>query len=136
MGAGQSASASLDSNKERGNVAVKKIIRRGLLLLVALILLLPSALAADWPQFLGDPAAQGVSAGRSAVRGADLTLRWEKNTGNTWDDVPGTHIVVGDFVYYYSSQYPVSYTHLDVYKRQHQSRHGHGHVCFDCIKAD
>lgn len=84
---------------------MKKIIRRGLLLLVALILLLPSALAADWPQFLGDPAAQGVSDGRSAVRGADLTLRWEKNTGNTWDDVPGTPIVVGDFVYYYSSQY-------------------------------
>ena len=84
---------------------MKKIIRSVLLLVLSLTVLLIPALAADWPQFLGDPGAQGVSDGHSAVSGADLMLRWEKNTGNTWDDVPGTPIVMGDFVYYYSSQY-------------------------------
>lgn len=73
-------------------------------MLTASMLTAPSA-AADWPQFLGDPASQGVSNGDGVVSGKDLTLRWEKNTGNTWCDVPGTPIVVGDYVYYYSSQY-------------------------------
>lgn len=76
---------------------MKKIIRSVLLLVLSLTVLLIPALAADWPQFLGDPGAQGVSDGHSAVSGADLMLRWEKNTGNTWDDVPGTPIVMGDF---------------------------------------
>ena len=61
--------------------------------------------ASDWPQFLGDPQAQGLSDGDGATCGRDIKLRWEKNTGNTWYDVPGTPIVVGDYVYYYSSQY-------------------------------
>ena len=73
--------------------------------LLAAVMLAATVQAADWPQFLGNPAAQGVSDGRSAVSGADLALRWEKNTGSTWNDVPGTPIVVGDYVYYYSSQY-------------------------------
>lgn len=78
-------------------------------LLLALVLLtgvvsVPAA-AADWPQFLGDPAAQGISGGDGAAAGSDLALRWEKNTGNSWCDVPGTPIVVGKYVYYYSSQY-------------------------------
>ena len=86
-----------------------KIFRKmaGWLLAAALMIggLSISGQAADWPQFLGDPAAQGISAGDSAVSGEDVALRWEKNTGNTWCDVPGTPIVVGDYVYYYSSQY-------------------------------
>lgn len=77
---------------------MKKIIRSVLLLVLSLTVLLIPALAADWPQFLGDPGAQGVSDGHSAVSGADLMLRWEKNTGNTWDDVPGTPIVMGGFL--------------------------------------
>lgn len=63
------------------------------------------ALAADWPQFLGEPTTQGVSTGDGTIKGSDLSLRWEKNTGNTWCDVPGTPVVVGKYVYYYSSQY-------------------------------
>ena len=64
-----------------------------------------SVCASDWPQFLGNPQSQGISNGDGAVKGSDLKLRWEKNTGNTWCDVPGTPIVVGEYVYYYSSQY-------------------------------
>ena len=84
---------------------MKKIIQRGLMLLLSLTMLVTSAFAGDWPQFLGQPQSPGVSDGRSATVGTDLVLRWEKNTGSTWNDVPGTPIVVGDFVYYYSSQY-------------------------------
>ena len=74
---------------------------------IALVLscFVTAAFAGDWPQFLGRAEEQGISEGRSATQGKDLTLRWEKNTGSTWNDVPGTPIVVGDYVYYYSSQY-------------------------------
>jgi len=68
------------------------------------ILSVPAA-ATDWPQFLGDPNSQGVSNGDGAVCGSDLALRWEKNSGSAWTDVPGTPIIIGDYVYYYSSQY-------------------------------
>lgn len=84
-------------------------IKRLLALVLAVVLtagaLAVPALAADWPQFLGDPTAPGVSSGAAATSGSNLKLRWEKNTGSTWSDVPGTPIVVGDYVYYYSSQY-------------------------------
>ena len=63
------------------------------------------ALAGDWPQFLGDPLRQGVSNGDSAAAGAELSLRWEHVSGSTWQDMPGTPIVVDGYVYYYSSQY-------------------------------
>ena len=93
---------------------MRNFLKRGLTAVLAAAMLATSALAVDWPQFLGDPAAQGVSDGRSATVGSDLDLRWEKLTGtlgedgvltHTWNDVPGTPIVVGDYVYYYSSQY-------------------------------
>lgn len=84
---------------------LKAAAKRVSALLLSGALLVSSAAAADWPQFLGDPAAQGVSAGQSPTQGSDLALRWEKNTGSAWTDVPGTPIVVGDYVYYYSSQY-------------------------------
>ena len=74
---------------------MKKIIQRGLMLLLSLTMLVTSAFAGDWPQFLGQPQSPGVSDGRSATVGTDLVLRWEKNTGSTWNDVPGTPIVVG-----------------------------------------
>ncbi|MBT9685291.1 S-layer homology domain-containing protein [Pseudoflavonifractor sp. MCC625] len=83
-------------------------IKKTVTMLVAVMLMVSisvSATAADWPQFLGDPATQGVSNGDGAVSGTDLTLRWDKNTGSTWQDVPGTPIVVDGCVYYYSSQY-------------------------------
>lgn len=83
-----------------------RIFGLGLLsMLLVMAALGGSAMAADWPQFLGDPAAQGVSGGRAAITGDALRLRWEKNTGSTWNDMPGTPIVVDGYVYYYSSQY-------------------------------
>ena len=93
---------------------MSKFWKRGLTAVLAAAMLLTGALAADWPQFLGEPETQGVSDGLSATTGSDLALRWEKLTGttgadgtvtHTWTDVPGTPIVVGDDVYYYSSQY-------------------------------
>lgn len=63
------------------------------------------ALAGDWPQFLGDPQVQGLSEGDGATSGAELSLRWEHVSGSTWQDMPGTPIVVDGYVYYYSSRY-------------------------------
>jgi len=60
---------------------------------------------AVWPQFLGREEAQGISEAAGPTSSENLALRWEKNTGSTWNDVPGTPIVAGDFVYYYSSRY-------------------------------
>lgn len=84
---------------------MKKNMRFAIALMLVLVLLSTMVMAADWPQFLGNPSAQGTSDGRSATLGDDLALRWERNTGNSWDDVPGTPIVVDGFVYFYSSQY-------------------------------
>lgn len=66
--------------------------------------------ASDWPQFLGEENAQGISEGQTAVLGSELAMRWEIGTaselvGMTWQDIPGTPIVVGKYVYFYSSQY-------------------------------
>lgn len=58
-----------------------------------------------WPQFLGREESRGISDGRAAVSGDELRLRWEINTGSTWNDVPGTPVIAGDYVYSYSSQY-------------------------------
>lgn len=91
---------------------MRKIKRAAALLLAVLLVgaMSESALAADWPQFLGDPASRGVSAGDAATTGKDLALRWEKIGGGGadgmrgWSDMPGTPIVVGDYVYYYAAQ--------------------------------
>ena len=84
---------------------MKKMICSCVSIALVLSCFVTAAFAGDWPQFLGRAEEQGISEGRSATQGKDLTLRWEKNTGSTWNDVPGTPIVVGDYVYYYSSQY-------------------------------
>ena len=87
------------------------LLRRAAALVMSAAMLATAAFAADWPQFLGREDAQGVSDGKSATTGADLSLRWERITsadgaeGHNWTDMPGTPIVVGDYVYYYSSQY-------------------------------
>ncbi len=84
---------------------MKQWLKRGAVGLLSVTLLSSSAWAGNWPQFLGQPDAQGFSDGQSATTGADLSLRWEKQNGSSWYDVPGTPIVVGDYVYYYGSQY-------------------------------
>ncbi len=100
--------------KEMEEATMKKnlgLLRCIAVVLLAAMLLTVSAFAADWPQFLGEEGAQGVSNGKSAITGADLNLRWERITSaegtdsHDWTDVPGTPIVVGDYVYCYSSQY-------------------------------
>lgn len=91
-----------------------KIFQRMAAMIVVLVLLVGLApihtLAADWPQFLGQPDAPGISNGDGAKTGADLVPRWTKiGKGDpgamSWQDVPGTPIVVGEHVYYYCSQY-------------------------------
>lgn len=81
---------------------------------LAISLLSFPAAADSWPQFLGDPAAQGISGAQTPTSGSDTSLRWERLTGTvnaqgettyTWCDVPGTPITVGNYVYYYSSQH-------------------------------
>ena len=86
---------------------MNKIIRKSAAVLLAGAIFNTTALAEElnWPQFLGAAEAQGISFGDGTTKGADLKLRWEKNTGNTWCDVPGSPIVAGKYVYYYSSQY-------------------------------
>ena len=86
-----------------------KLNKRFIFLIISIILIFSlihiSAFASDWPQFLGNPENQGVSFADGAVKGSDLNLRWELNTGSTWCDVPGTPVIVDGYVYYYSSQY-------------------------------
>ncbi len=93
---------------------MKKVIKTALCFLLISSFLCIGAAASDWPQFLGEEDAQGLSDGQSAVKGEDLVLRWEKRTGDTdengamnmtWYDIPGSPIVVDGCVYYYSSQY-------------------------------
>jgi hypothetical protein len=84
---------------------MKRVIQGCAGLVLALVCVTTAAFGADWPQFLGESGAQGVSDGASATSGADLALRWEMRTGSTWSDMPGTPIVVGDYVYVYSAQY-------------------------------
>lgn len=92
---------------------MKKIWKKIGGLLLALVLagaLATNAMAADWPQFLGLETSQGVSAAATPKTGADLAERWTLTTTSDtatmqgWTDVPGTPIVVGDYVYYYSSE--------------------------------
>jgi hypothetical protein len=84
---------------------IKQIVSLLIAVIMVVVLSSVSVCASDWPQFLGDPKAPGISYGDGATKGSDIKLRWEKNTGSTWFDVPGTPIVVGEYVYYYSSQY-------------------------------
>lgn len=73
-------------------------------LIIAISICMP-AMASDWPQFLGSSDLQGISEAYTAQSAGDLSLRWDKNTGGTWTDVPGTPIAVGEYVYYYSSEH-------------------------------
>ena len=84
---------------------IKRIVSLLIAIITALGVMCVSVFASDWPQFLGNPKEAGISYGDGATKASDIKLRWEKNTGSTWCDVPGTPIVVGDYVYYYSSGY-------------------------------
>ena len=83
---------------------IKRTLFVFLSLIIAICIGMP-AMASDWPQFLGSSDFQGISEAYTAQTAGDLSLRWEKNTGITWTDVPGTPIVVGEYVYYYSSEH-------------------------------
>ena len=88
---------------------MKKLLGSCLALLLAALLLTGAALAADWPQFLGEEARPGVSDADGPRSEAEFGLRWEFCSGSsepgamTWTDIPGTPIVVGERVYVYSS---------------------------------
>lgn len=79
---------------------------------LALTLLVGSALAADWPQFLGQEGSYGLNDSYGPTSAAQLRHRWTLATSGegsdgkqNWTDVPGTPIAVGDYIYYYSSQF-------------------------------
>jgi len=81
-----------------------------IILAITIALCTPVVCAPDWPQFLGAENAQGTSEAMGPLSGNELALRWERGTstnsgGMSWQDVPGTPIVIGDIVYYYSSQH-------------------------------
>lgn len=84
---------------------MNKILKKASAFLLAGTLMMSTAAATDWPQFLGEEGAQGVSEAQTPKSSSDISLRWKKITGNEWTDVPGTPVIVGDYVYYYSSQY-------------------------------
>ena len=94
-----------------------KLRRRILALAAALMILLgsvPMSFATDtvaqtssgWPQFLGDPDAQGVQDACTPRSGSELSLRWEHADENSafnagtmnWTGAPSTPIIVGDYV--------------------------------------
>ena len=88
---------------------MKKLLGRILALLLAALLLTGGAFAADWPQFLGEEAHPGIAVGDGPRSGEEFALRWEFSSGSSdpgamsWNDIPGTPIVVGERVYVYSS---------------------------------
>lgn len=98
-----------------------KLRRKILSFAAALAVLLscaPMALAAEsavrttsgWPQFLGDPDAQGVQDAKTPRSGSELSLRWEcaaqlNAGGMNWAGAPSTPILVGEYVYYTQSGY-------------------------------
>jgi len=84
---------------------MNNILKKASALLLAGTLLMSTAAATDWPQFLGEEGTQGISEAQTPTNGNDIRLRWKKITGTEWTDVPGTPVIVGDYVYYYSSQY-------------------------------
>lgn len=59
----------------------------------------------NWSQFLGNEGLQGVSDAKTPRTAEELEVKWTKQTGTGWNDVPGTPIIVGNYVYCYSSQY-------------------------------
>lgn len=59
----------------------------------------------NWSQFLGNEGLQGVSDAKTPRTAEELELKWKVQTGTGWNDVPGSPIVVGNYVYCYSSQY-------------------------------
>ncbi len=84
---------------------MNKLLKKASALLLTGTLLASTAAAADWPQFLGEPSSPGVSDAQTPENSKNIRLRWKKSTGSEWTDVPGTPVIVGDYVYYYSSQY-------------------------------
>lgn len=63
------------------------------------------ALAADWPQFLGEEDSRGVADAATPRNADELELLWVAGTSDGWTGVPGTPIVQDGYVYYYGSQY-------------------------------
>lgn len=78
--------------------------------LLAALMMAGVAQAADWPQFLGAENSQGVTQAATPKTGSEMVQRWslattsDSATTQGWTDVPGTPIVVGNYVYYYSSE--------------------------------
>ncbi len=80
--------------------------------MLAAFMLTTGAFAADWPQFLGEEGSQGVASALTPKDSAAVGMRWDMATSSAanngmrgWTDVPGTPILVGDYVYCYSSEY-------------------------------
>ncbi len=67
----------------------------------------------NWSQFLGNEELQGVSDAKTPRTADEFEVKWTKNTGSTWNDTPGAPIIVGDYVYCYSSQYLHKYSLKD-----------------------
>lgn len=59
----------------------------------------------NYGQFLGTEGLQGVYDAKTPRTADELEVKWKKQTGSGWNDVPGAPLVVGNYVYCYSSQY-------------------------------
>ena len=57
----------------------------------------------NWPQFNGNEAQPFISDAKTPVSGSAMALKWSLKTGNTWCDISGPPVVVGDYAYYCSS---------------------------------
>lgn len=59
----------------------------------------------NYSQFLGNEGLRGVYDSKTPRTASELEVKWTKKTGDTWNDVPGCPIIVGDYIYSYSSEY-------------------------------
>lgn len=64
----------------------------------------------NWSQFLGNEGLQGISDAKTPTSGDNMELLWQAGKGSHtsgnmgFNEVPGTPIVVGDYVYVYYSE--------------------------------
>lgn len=98
--------------KEKGKKKMKKITKTivSLLLVFAVALSLPVGISAvrevspekeylSYSQFRGEAFSQGIVDSKTPVYAGDTAEKWATSFGTGWSDVPGTPVIVGDYLY-------------------------------------
>lgn len=98
--------------KEKGKKKMKKITKSivSLVLVLAVALSLPVSISAtgtvspekeylSYSQFRGEALSQGIIDSKTPVSKDSTVEKWAMKFGTGWSDVPGTPVIVGDYLY-------------------------------------